>query len=104
MAKERAGRAGKNAETGEAGGKRAGKGKKEKNAAVKEARKRFAEDLRKQGVPDDQVREKVKAHMKGVVRPAMAEAKTAAKARNLKGPERKKFMQETVRAKLGLSA
>ena len=47
MAKERAGRAGKNAATGEAGGKRAGKGKKEKNAAAKEARKRFEKRLEK---------------------------------------------------------
>jgi hypothetical protein len=103
MAKERAGKAGRNAEEGEAG-KRAGKGKKEKNPAVKEARKRYAEELRKQGVPEDQMKEKVKTHMKTVVKPAMTEAKTAAKARNLKGPERKKFMQETVRSKLGLSA
>jgi hypothetical protein len=103
MAKESSGKAGRKTEKGEMG-KQGGKGKKQKNPAIKEARHAFTEELRKQGVPEDQMKEKVKEHIKSVVRPVMTEAKTAAKAQNLKGPERKKFMQETVRTKLGLPA
>src|SRR4051794_40256185 len=86
---------------GAAGGSR--KDKKKKNPMMLEARTRYTEDLRKQGVPDDQMKAKVKTHLKDVVKPAMTEAKQGAKAKNLKGPERKKFIQESVRSKLGMS-
>jgi hypothetical protein len=79
-------------------------GEKKKNPVVEEARTRYTEQLRQQGVPQDQVKQKMKTHMKDVVKPAMSEAKTGAKSKNLKGPERKKFVQDAVRAKLGLQA
>jgi hypothetical protein len=86
------------------GGKGGGKGDKEKNPVIEEARARYTAQLQKEGVPQDQLKEKVKAHIKEVVKPAMAEAKTGAKSKNLKGPERKKFVQDSVRSKLGLQA
>lgn len=88
-------------------GRKAGGGKsadKQKNPVVEEARARYTAQLQKEGVPQDKLKEKVKAHIKEVVKPAMVEAKTGAKSKNLKGPERKKFVQDSVRSKLGLSA
>ena len=86
-------------------GKAAGAaGEKKKNPIIEEARTKYADQLRKQGVPQDQVRDKMKSHIKDVVKPAMNEAKTGAKSKNLKGPERKKFIQDSVRSKLGLQA
>ena len=79
-------------------------GKKEKNPIVQEARTRYTEELRKQGVPETEMKAKVKAHLKEVVKPVMNEAKAGAKSKNLKGPERRKYIQDTVRAKLGASA
>jgi|ERR1043165_8072858 len=85
--------------------KRAAAGKdKQKNPFVQEVRTRYADDLRKQGVADDQVKAKVKTHLKEVVKPAMSEAKAGAKSKNLKGPAKKKFIQDTVRTKLGMQA
>lgn len=86
-----------------AGGK-GGKGdkKKKKNPLISEARKLQLKQLRSQGTPEDQVKEKVRAHMKEVVKPALSEAKSSSEAKNLKGPERKKFIEDAVRAKLGL--
>lgn len=83
-----------------------GGAKKEKkgNPVVQEARNRYTDELRKQGVTDDQVKAKLKTHLKAVVKPAMTEAKAGAKSKNLKGPERKKFIQDAVRNKLGLPA
>jgi hypothetical protein len=77
---------------------------RQRNPIVEEARSRYAEDLRKQGVAADQLRTKVRAHIKDVVKPAVTEAKAGAKSKNLKGPARKKFIQDTVRAKLGMQA
>jgi len=87
-------------------GRRAGgrTGDKERNPVIEEARARYTAQLQKQGVPQEQLKEKVRAHIKEVVKPAMAEAKTGAKSKNLKGPERKKFVQDSVRSKLGLQA
>ncbi|HUJ46604.1 MAG TPA: hypothetical protein VLV55_05680 [Rhizomicrobium sp.] len=90
------------------GGKKAGRAdreageKKKKNPVMMEARKKFAKDLRAQGTPDDQMREKVRAHVKETIRPAMIEAKKAAIEKKLKGPERDKFIAESVRTKLGM--
>src|SRR6476646_4319860 len=82
----------------------AGGSAREKNPIVQQARTRYTEELRKQGVAQDQMKAKVKTHLKDVVKPAMTEAKANAKQKNLKGPERKKFIQESVRSKLGLQA
>ena len=87
---------------GKSGGK--AKDKKKKNPLVLEARKNYLEKLRGQGGSEDEVKQKLKAHMKDVVRPAMTAAKTEADSKKLAGPERKKFVQDTVRAKLGLLA
>jgi hypothetical protein len=99
------------AKGGEKGGKKAAgkkggeKGaKKDKNPVVQEARTRYMDDLRKQGVAEGQMKDKVKSHLKEVVKPAMTEAKAGAKEKNLKGSERKKFIQDAVRSKLGLRA
>ena len=67
-------------------------GKKDKNPVLKEARKHYMDELRKQGVAADQMDAKVKSHLDEVVRPAMSEARSGAKEKNLKGPERKKFI------------
>jgi hypothetical protein len=89
-------------------GKEAGAGKagkdKAKNPLVREARTRYEADLRKQGVAEDQIKGKVRAHLKDVVKPAMSEAKEGAKSKDLKGGERKKFIHDAVRAKLGFQA
>lgn len=93
---------------GNKGKGKAGKGgeggkKKKKNPLLQEARSRYLEQIRGQGGSEEQIKEKVKAHMKSVVKPAMSEAKAGAEAKNLKGVERKKFVQDSVRAKLGLA-
>ena len=87
-----------------AGGKGGKGGKKEKNPLVQEARARYTEELRKQGVPETEMKAKVKAHLKEVVKPVMNEAKAGAKSKNLKGPERRKYIQDAVRGKLGAAA
>jgi len=92
---------GEGAKKADRAGKEAGE-KKKKNPVMIEARKKFAKDLRAQGTPDDQMREKVRAHMKETIRPAMIEAKKAAVEKKLKGPEREKFIAESVRTKLGI--
>jgi hypothetical protein len=79
-------------------------GKKEKNPIVQEARTRYTDELRKQGVPEADMKAKVRTHLKEVVKPAMSEAKAGAKSKNLKGAERRKYIQDTVRGKLGASA
>lgn len=90
----KAGRAGKE----EAGGEK----KKKKNPVIVEARKKFVKDLRAQGTSDDQVREKVRAHLKETIRPALAEAKKAAIEKKLKGPDREKFIADSLRTKFGI--
>lgn len=87
-----------------AAGKTGKGGRKEKNPLVIEARTRYSEELRKQGIPESDMKAKVKAHLKEVVKPAMNEAKAGAKSKNLKGAERRKYIQDTVRGKLGASA
>ena len=77
---------------------------KKKNPLVIEARQSYLKKLRSEGGSDEDNKKKLKVHMKDVVRPAMNAAKTEAEAKKLKGPERKKFVQEFVRTKLGLSA
>lgn len=83
-----------------------GGAKKERkgNPVVQEARTRYTDELKKQGVTADQLKAKLKTHVKDVIKPAMSEAKEGAKSKNLKGPERKKFIQDAVRSKLGLQA
>ena len=77
--------------------------KKKKNPVLEEARSHYLKQLRTEGGSKEQTKEKMKSHMKSVVKPALTEAKANAKAKNLKGRERKKFVQEAVRAKLGLA-
>jgi len=90
---KKAGRAGKEADDEK---------KKKKNPVLAEARKKFAKELRAQGTSDDQIREKVRAHVKETIRPAMIEARKAAVEKKLKGPDREKFIAESVRTKLGI--
>lgn len=97
-AKTRGRAAGKNKEA------RKGKNKKKKNPLVAAARKQYLEQLRSSGISDEQAKEKVKAHMKDVVRPAMSEAKKNPEAKKLKGADRRNFVQNAVRSKLGLNA
>jgi hypothetical protein len=104
MASEGGAKAGKEKRKEKREKRAAGGAGKEKNPIVKEARTRYTEELRKQGVAQDQMKVKVRTHLKDVVKPAMTEAKANAKQKNLKGPERKKFIQESVRSKLGLQA
>ena len=84
-------------------GAKGGEKKKKKNPVILEARKHQLKQLRSQGTPEDQVKEKLRAHMKTVVKPAIGEAKSGAAAKNLKGQERKKFIEESVRTKLGFT-
>lgn len=93
---------GAGAEAGKKGGK--GKDKKKKNPLMKEARRDYAAELRKQGVSEDQAKEKMRTHMKDIVKPAMTAAKAGAQSKNLKGAERKKFIEEALRSKLGIKA
>lgn len=103
---KRQARKAKRAGSGAAGASGAASGSKEKskNPLMQEARTRYSDELRKQGVADADMKAKVKTHLKDVVKPAMSEAKQNAKSKNLKGAERKKFIQEAVRGKLGLQA
>jgi hypothetical protein len=77
---------------------------KKKNPVIKEARRDYTRELRKQGLTEEQMKEKVRSHMHDVVKPAMTEAKAGAESQNLKGPERKKFIEDSVRSKLGIKA
>ncbi len=104
MASEGGAKSGKEKRKEKRAKRTAGGPAKEKNPVVQQARTRYTEELRKQGVAQDQMKAKVKTHLKDVVKPAMTEAKANAKQKNLKGPERKKFIQESVRSKLGLQA
>jgi hypothetical protein len=98
-AKKRGKRAGAKEQTG-------GKGadKKKKNPVLEEAKSQYMRQLRSEGGSKEQLKEKMKTHMKTVVKPALSEAKAGAKAKNLKGRERKTFVTEAVRTKLGLAA
>ena len=98
MPKDRAGKKGGDA----AGGK--DKKDKQRNPLVKEARGQYMQELRKQGMAKDQMKEKMRAHVKDVVKPAMSEARASAESQNLKGPEKKKFIDNAVRTKLGMSS
>ncbi|MBV8799610.1 MAG: hypothetical protein JO208_07365 [Alphaproteobacteria bacterium] len=101
---QKSGKAGRDAKRAERAAKRkAGGGKeKEKNPVLQQARERYSEELKKQGLAGDQMKTKLKAHLKEVVKPAMNEAKAGAKSKNLKGAERRKYVQDAVRTKLGL--
>jgi hypothetical protein len=83
-------------------GAKDGDKKKKKNPLILEARQQQLKQLRTQGTPEDQMKEKVREHIKAVVKPAIVEAKSNAEAKNLKGADRKKFVQDSVRTKLGL--
>jgi hypothetical protein len=98
MPKDRAGKKG-----GDAAGDK-GKKDKKKNPVIQEARGQYMQQLRKQGMPKDQMKEKLRTHLKDVVKPAMTEARATADSQNLKGQEKKKFIQNTVRTKLGMSS
>ena len=73
--------------------------KKKKNPLVKQMREQYVAELKKQGVPDDQIKQKVRTQLKDVLKPAMKQAKESAKTKNLKGAERRKFIQDAVRGK-----
>lgn len=77
--------------------------RKKKNPVLEEAKSHYLKQLRTEGGSKEQTKEKMKSHMKSVVKPALSEAKANAKAKNLKGKERKRFVQQAVRAKLGLA-
>lgn len=81
-------------------GKGAGKEEKKKNPLLKKARSKYAKKLKAEGVSQADLPDKVKAYMKDKVRPALEEARTAAKGKDLKGAERQKFMEEQVSTKL----
>jgi hypothetical protein len=81
-----------------------GKGEKKGNPFVLAARSQYAKSLTDQGLPREQVKEKVKAHVKDVVKPALSAAKATATERNLKGPAKRKFIEEELRSKLGMPA
>jgi hypothetical protein len=119
MAKDRAARkaakAGKGAaaeagaKAGKKGGKKAGgkagkKADKKQNPVVKRAREQYIQELKKQGVPEDQLKQKVHAQLKDVIKPAMKQAKESAKTKNLTGKEKRKFIEEAVRSKLSVPA
>src|SRR5256885_11913664 len=104
MAKDRAARkaakAGKSAaaeggaKAGRKAGKKAGgaagkKADKKQNPLVKQMREQYIQDLKKQGVPEDQIKQKVHAQLKDVVKPAMKQAKESARTKNLKGKEKR---------------
>jgi hypothetical protein len=92
---------------GNAGGKNKeggkGKNKNKKNSLLAAVRKQYRDQLRGSGVSDEQIKEKMKSHMKDVVRPAVNAAKTSAEGKNLTGQDRRKFVQDAVRSKLGLT-
>jgi hypothetical protein len=90
------------AQTGGNSANSASKGEKGKkpNPFIKQARARYAKKLRREGVAEDQIREKVKSYVATSVKPALNDAKAAAQAKNLTWPERKKFIGDTVRTKL----
>jgi hypothetical protein len=80
------------------------KGEKKGNPLVVAARAQYQKTLSDQGVPHDEIKQKVKAHIKEVVKPVFSAAKKSAAEKNLKGPAKKKFIEEEVRTKLGLQA
>lgn len=96
--------------TAESSGETAGTGsgtsgkEKKQNPLIKEARGRYARKLRADGIANDQVQEKVKAYVATSVRPALNDARAAAQSKNLTGAERKKFIEDAVRRKLGEQA
>lgn len=97
MPKDRAGKKG-----GAAAGEKGNKKDKQKNPLIKEARGQYMQELRKQGMAKDQMKEKMRTHVKDVVKPAMSEARASAESQNLKGQDKKKFIQNAVRTKLGM--
>ena len=99
MPKDRAGRKG-----GDAAGDKGKKKDKQKNPLIKEARGQYMQELRKQGMAKDQMKEKLRTHVKDVVKPAMSEARASADSQNLTGQEKKNFVQNAVRTKLGMSS
>ena len=80
--------------------KEPGKKEKKKSPLLKKARNKYAKKLKAEGVTQADLPEKVKAYMKDKVRPAIEEARTAAKDKDLKGAERQKFMEEQISTKL----
>ena len=93
----------KSASTGKksaSAGKGAGQEEKKKNPLLKKARTKYAKKLKAEGVSQTDLPTKVKAYMKDTVRPAIIEAREAAKGKDLKGAERQKFMEEQVGTKL----
>lgn len=78
---------------------KSGTGKKQ-NPFIKQARSQYAKKLRREGVAEDQIREKVKNYVATSVRPALNDAKAAAQSKKLAWPERKKFIEDAVRTKL----
>jgi hypothetical protein len=99
MPKDRAGKKG-----GDAAGGKDKKNDKQRNPLIKEARGQYMQELRKQGMAKDQMKEKMRTHVKDVVKPAMSEARASAESQNLKGQEKKKFIENAVRTKLGMSS
>jgi hypothetical protein len=85
-----------------AGGGPADKKRGEKNPIVQLARRNYIQTLRGEGVPKEQIKERLHKFTKEVLHPAMEEARTIARARDLKSPERRRFIQEAVGTKLGL--
>ena len=79
-------------------------GEKKGNPMIAELRKQYAKSLSEQGMPKEQVKEKVRAHIKEVVKPALSAAKATAAERNLRGPAKRKFIQDEVRSKAGQPA
>jgi hypothetical protein len=73
---------------------------KKQNPVVKKARNKYAKKLRADGVSSEKMPEKIKAYMQGSVKPALDAARAAAKEKALKGPERQKFIEQSVGQKL----
>jgi hypothetical protein len=84
--------------------KKADKPDKKRNEIVVQARKTFAKKLKKAGVEGDDLRAKVRAFMADQLKPALAAATQEAKAKSLKGEERRKFVGGFINEKLGLNA
>ncbi len=92
--------------SGNAAGTPGAKGGTEKKQSphIQEARARYAKKLRAEGTAKDQIQEKVKAYVANTARPALRDAKAAADSKKLTGPERKKFIEDALRMKLGNQA
>lgn len=76
---------------------------REQNPLVKAIRRKRMDELARQGVSREAAQETIRAYMQDTVRPVLAQARSDARAKSLKGEDKDRYVDGVLKKTFGLA-